>query len=245
MGRPYGLRRVYIVAMRALLRTVVVLLTLALTVLAASPGQADAGVTRAQKRLNALGCDAGPVDGRIGTWTRTGVIRFQSANRLPQSGSLTGATRARLYGDRQTRCDHRPVAGTATGRRIVISQTQNHVWLVRGDGSVLAQGDTIDNTRYLRPGTYVTGSQCGRAAKIRNNSDASGRLTLHNFTRFAPCGIGFHQIPQYKTTGAQIHADHLLGTDLKESHGCIRVSRAMSARIWDFATPGTRVVVVR
>ena len=63
--------------------------------------------------------------------------------------------------------------------------------------------------------------------------------------RFAPCGIGFHQVPQYRSSGAQIHSSHLLGTNLRESHGCVRVSRAMSQRIWDFARPGTKVVVVR
>ena len=93
-------------------------------------------------------------------------------------------------------------------------------------------------------GSYPAGPKCGRAAKIRDNSDASGRLRLQNFTRFAPCGVGFHRIPQYRSTGAQIHPDYLLGTDYKESHGCIRVSRAMSYRIWDFASPGTRVVVL-
>ena len=57
------------------------------------------------------------------------------------------------------------------------------------------------------------------------------------------CGIGFHQIPQYRSTLAQIHPDHLLGTDERESHGCIRVSRRMADRIWDFASTGTKVVV--
>ena len=127
----------------------------------------------------------------------------------------------------------------------MISQTQNYVWLVRSDGGVTAQGGIVDNPRYLGSGTYRSGAKCGRAAKIRNNSDASGRLRLHNFTRFAPCGIGFHQIPQYKTNGAQIHPDFLLGTNYKESHGCIRISRSMSDKIWRFATVGTKVVVLR
>ena len=231
--------------MRALRRTAVLVLTILATVSLAAPGQASDGTAKAQRRLNTLGCDAGPVDGRTGTWTRTGVLRFQAANRLPQSGSLTPATRSRLYGATPVRCTARPVPGDRGGRRIVVSQTQNWVWLVRADGRVAAQGGVVDNPRYLRPGTYTAGSKCGRSARIRDNSDASGRLRLHDFTRFAPCGIGFHQIPQYRTTGAQIHADFLLGTDYAESHGCVRVSRAMSQRIWDFATPGTKVLVLR
>ena len=231
--------------MRPLRRTAVVLLTIVATVLVASPGLASDGTAKAQRRLNALGCNAGPVDGRTGTWTRTAVVLFQAANRLAQSGSLTPVTRTRLYAAAPVRCTARPVPGHRTGRRIVISQTQNWVWLVRADGRVLAQGGVVDNPRYLRAGTYTAGAKCGRAARIRDNSDASGRLRLHSFTRFAACGIGFHQIPQYRSNGAQIHADFLLGTDFAESHGCIRVSRAMSHRIWDFAAAGTKVVVLR
>jgi lipoprotein-anchoring transpeptidase ErfK/SrfK len=126
----------------------------------------------------------------------------------------------------------------------VISQRQNYVWLVRAGGSVVAQGGIVDNPTYLRPGTYWSGSKCGRAARILDNTDASGRLRLHHFVRFAPCGIGFHQIPQYRGSLTQIHSAHLLGTNQRVSHGCIRVSRAMSDRIWDFAQVGTKVVVV-
>jgi hypothetical protein len=220
-----------------------VLLVLA-TVLLPAPGQASPGARADQRRLNALGCSAGPVDGRLGTWTRSALVRFQSANGLARTGTPTPATRKRMYAGRQVRCDRRPVPRGTTGRRIVISQGQNYVWLVRADGSVAAQGGVVDNPRYLRAGTYTAGPKCGRSGKIRDNSDASGRLRLQNFTRFAPCGMGFHRIPQYRSNGAQIHPDFLLGTDYKESHGCIRVSRAMSYRIWDFASPGTRVVVV-
>jgi lipoprotein-anchoring transpeptidase ErfK/SrfK len=37
----------------------------------------------------------------------------------------------------------------------------------------------------------------------------------------------------------------LLGTNYRESHGCIRVSRGMSDVIWNFAAVSTRVVIVR
>jgi lipoprotein-anchoring transpeptidase ErfK/SrfK len=229
--------------MHPLRRTAVVLLAVTATVLVVSPGYASEGVQKAQRRLNGLGCNAGPADGHAGTWTRTAVIRFQAANHLAQTGRLSARTRTRMYGDAPVHCDRRPVPGGSSGRRIVISQRQNYVWLVRADGSVVAQGGIVDNPHYLRPGTYAAGSKCGRAAKIRNNTDASGRLRLHDFTRFAPCGIGFHQVPQYRSTLAQIHPDHLLGTNERESHGCIRVSRRMADRVWDFASIGTKVVV--
>lgn len=210
-----------------------------------APAQAATVIERAQARLNALHCDAGPVDGRLGEWTRSGIIRFQSRHRLAQSGRLDRATTLRLYADRARRCDRRPVpSASGRGRRIVISQRQNWVWLVRADGSVVRQGGIVDHPGVLARGSYRHGSYCGRAARIRRNSSSGGTLRLDNFVRFAPCGIGFHRIPTYPGSGAQIHRDHLLGTNLRASHGCIRVSRAMSLKIWGFARIGTPVRVV-
>lgn len=224
---------------------VLVLLGSLLALVAGLAPTAAAGTfeERAQRRLNQLGCDAGPADGSIGPWTRSAIIRFQAANGLHQSGKLTQSTRARLYADRQVRCDRRPVVASGTGRRVVISQRQNYVWLVRADGTVAAQGGLVDNPGVLAPGSYTVGSKCGRPAKIRRNTDYGGSLWLHYFTRFAPCGVGFHQIPVRKSDGRQIHPDWMLGTNVQESSGCIRLSRRVAARLWDFAGVGTRVVV--
>lgn len=225
-------------------RTLVAFGTLLALVVGVAPAASAAAVEeRAQRRLNQLGCDAGPADGTIGPWTRSAIIRFQAANGLPQSGRLTKATRSRMYAGGQVRCDRRPVVASGTGRRVVISQRQNYVWLVRADGSVAAQGGLVDNPHVLSPGSYTVGSKCGRPAKIRMNSDYGGGLWLPYFTRFAPCGVGFHRIPVQKSDGRQIHPDWMLGTNFEESSGCIRLSRRVAARLWDFAGVGTRVVV--
>jgi peptidoglycan hydrolase-like protein with peptidoglycan-binding domain len=219
---------------------------LAALLLGPAPTSSAAGsafATRAQRALNRLGCDAGPADGSIGTHTRAAIVRFQAANHLGQDGHLTDPTRARLYADQQVRCDRRPVPRhSSAGRRIVISQRQNYVWLVRSGGGVAAQGPMVDNPSVLGTGSHRVSSYCGRSAKIRTNT--SGSLLLPYFTRFAPCGVGFHQVPLYRS-GAQIHPDWMLGTNLKESHGCIRLSRRMAAAVWDFGSVGTPVVVVR
>lgn len=223
-----------------------VLLVSALS-LAATPADAAGRpwVEKAQRALNHLGCRAGPADGDLDRWTRSAVIRFQSRHHLPQSGHLTRETRRRLYADDAMRCDRRPVPkGSGRGRRIVISQGQNWVWLVGPRGGVAAQGGIVDNPSVLHRGSHATGSYCGRAARIRKNSAIGNALWLDNFVRFAPCGIGFHRIPTYKSNGAQIHADWLLGTNLTASHGCIRLSRAMSLRVWRFTTRRTPVHVV-
>src|SRR4051812_31290822 len=104
------------------------LLALAALTLPATVGSAFAAagsptVKQAQARLNALRCNAGPADGKLGTWTRSALIRFQSRPGLAQSGSLNAATHARLFATTAQRCDVRPVpAGSGKGRRIVISQ---------------------------------------------------------------------------------------------------------------------------
>ncbi len=202
-------------------------------------------VKAAQTRLNGLGCTSGPADGKAGAMTQAATVRFQSANVLSQTGSLNSTTYARLMASTAKRCDVRAVPGrSGTGRRIVISQTQNWVWLVDARGKVVKQGGIIDNPTYLKAGTYTSGSKCGRAARVLRNTDG-GRLYLNHFVRFAPCGVGFHQIPTYKSNGQQIHADWLLGTNYRASHGCIRVSASMSVAIWSFAAGATRVVVMR
>lgn len=215
---------------------------------AAPAGAAEDWVARAQKRLNALGCHAGSPDGGLDTRTRSAVLRFQSRQGLEQTGRLDERTRHKLYAEGRWeagRCDRRPVpAASGKGRRIVISQRQNWVWLVGPRGRVVAQGGMVDNPRVLHRGAHATGSYCGRAARIARNSDYSGRLWLDQFVRFAPCGIGFHRIPRAKSSGHQIHADWLLGTNLARSHGCIRISRPLSRRVWDFTVHRTPVRVV-
>lgn len=226
-------------------RWLVVVLALVAMLASLSMPASAAGVDVAkwQRRLNELHCDAGPVDGKAGTWTRSAILRFQSRHGMIQTGAYGASTRNRLFATTAQRCDVRPVpARSGSGRRIVVSQKQNWVWLVAADNKVVAQGGIVDNPGELHRGSYRTGSYCGRAARVEKNT--SGSLWLDDFVRFAPCGFGFHRIPRYKSDGRQIHADHLLGTDLATSHGCIRLSAAMAHRIWTFTASGRTPVRV-
>jgi peptidoglycan hydrolase-like protein with peptidoglycan-binding domain len=217
----------------------------ALVYLPASADAADAWVVEAQRRLNALHCNAGPADGTVDPRTRSAVVRFQSRHGMAQTGRLSGPVRNRLHRGDARRCDLRPVPrGSGIGRRIVLSQAQNWVWLVGPKGGVVAQGGVIDLPSELSKGRHSTGSYCGRAARIKRNTTTSGRVWLHNFVRFAPCGIGFHRIPTYRSNGRQIHPDWYLGTNFARSHGCIRLSRAMSLRVWNFTVRRTTVRVI-
>ncbi|MGB0100152.1 MAG: L,D-transpeptidase family protein [Nocardioides sp.] len=231
--------------MRRLLSATVGLIVVALLTAQSPAVAAQDWAVKAQKRLNSLGCQAGPPNGEIGQRTRSAVVRFQSRATMKQDGHLTRATRKRLRADNAPRCDRRPVpAASGSGRRIVISQRQNWVWLVGHRGRSFAQGGMVDNPQVLSRGSYGVGSYCDRTARIRLNQSTGGTLWLDNFVRFAPCGIGFHRIPRYKSNGNQIHADWILGTDMATSHGCIRLSRELSGKVWRFTTRRTPVRVV-
>ena len=79
----------------------VLALVVALGAMTVPAHAAGSDVAKWQRRLNALHCDAGPVDGRIGTWTRSAIIRFQSRHGLAQTGSVQPGdqeTAVRLHG---------------------------------------------------------------------------------------------------------------------------------------------------
>ncbi|GAB6984963.1 L,D-transpeptidase family protein [Nocardioides pyridinolyticus] len=173
-------------------RIIPLLTALLLLATPAPAGAAQDGVVKAQKRLNELHCSAGAPNGELTARTRSAVVRFQSRAGMAQDAHLTDRTRRALYAEDAPRCDKRPVpAGSGHGRRIVISQHQNWVWLVDPRGRAVAQGGMVDNTR-----------------------------------------------------DHQIHADWILGTDMAQSHGCIRLSRALSLKVWNFTDRRTPVRVV-
>lgn len=129
-------------------------------------------------------------------------------------------------------------ADTGKGRRIVLSEEAQRVWLVREDGSVrrtyLVSGSVEDN---LDPGRYAVFSKSRWAVGV----DDSGVMEF--FVRFAHgqhAAIGFHTIPTKLGTALQSRAE--LGTP--QSHGCIRQARADAVSLWNFAPEGTPVVVI-
>lgn len=197
-----------------------------------------------QQRLNTLGCRAGAADGKVDPQLRSAVERFQTRHGLAGSGTFTIATRKKLRASTK-RCDVRPVpARSGTGRRIVISQRQNWVWIVGGTGKILAQGGMVD-AEWLDKGSYTTGSYCGRPARGNPRTNYKGTQWLYHFVRFAPCGVAFHRVPVSMRTGKQIHANWKLGTNQATSDGCIRLSASMARQVWTFTgKQRTRIRVV-
>ena len=129
-------------------------------------------------------------------------------------------------------------ARSGTGRRVVFSESRQHVWMIDGDGEIVrhypVSGSIYDN---LEPGTYDVFSRSRHAVGI----DDSG--TMEYFVRFTygtgGSAIGFHSIPV--DDGKPVQTIAQLGTPL--SHGCIRQKRADAIAMWEFADEGTKVVV--
>jgi len=230
---------------RAVLGSLAFLGALVLATSTFAPANASTWFRHTQWRLNNFGCDAGSTTGSPNDHTEAAIIRFQAANWLAQTGTLTDATKAKLLKTTAVHCDKRPVPSrSGTGRRLVISQKQNWIWLVREGGDIAAQGGMIDNPDIVSVGTYYSGSKCGRPAKILHNLSYDHKLTLDYFTRIIACGVGIHRVPKYVGTDTQIHPDWMLGTNMMTSHGCTRVSNETAKHIWYFADPGTKVVVI-
>lgn len=129
-------------------------------------------------------------------------------------------------------------AGAGKGRRIIFSEADQRVWLVRADDTVrrtyLVSGSLVDN---LDPGRYAVFSRSRWAVGV----DDSG--VMEYFVRFAhgeEAAIGFHTIPTKLGTALQTRAQ--LGSP--QSHGCIRQAKSDAISLWKFAPEGTRVVVI-
>lgn len=125
------------------------------------------------------------------------------------------------------------------GRRVVFSQSLQHVWLVGSSNQVLrsypVSGSLTDN---LHPGTYAVSDKRMNAIGVDN----SGTMTHFVVFTQGPTGaaIGFHDIPV--KDGKKIQSWKALGTP--QSHGCIRQTHKDAVRLWDFTNLGTTVVVI-
>ena len=123
------------------------------------------------------------------------------------------------------------------GKRIVFDMSEQRVWLVAGSGTVrrtyLVSGSLTDN---LRPGTYSVYSKSLHAWGIE---DSGTMQYMVRFAHGANAAIGFHDIPV--GDGEPVQTVAQLGTP--QSHGCIRQKESDAVALWNFAPPGTTVVV--
>lgn len=129
---------------------------------------------------------------------------------------------------------------SGNGRRIVFSNRQLRVWVVNGSGEVVRTFLVSGMRGQPKKGSYVVKNQ-----SVSSFSQELEGVKFRFMTRFAigrnGGNIGFHEIPTKNGIPLQTEAE--LGTFL--GSGCLRSSTADAKFIYDWAKPGTSVVVVR
>jgi len=132
-------------------------------------------------------------------------------------------------------------AGTGAGRRVVYCNSCQRVWLVEDDGG---WDVTIDS--YLVSGRqgWPAPGWYGVQRRLNPGYTENG-VRLDYFVGFAwgtSTDIGFHGIP-VAPNGQPLQSESELGQF--RSHGCVRQALRDAAIMWDFAQPGTPVLVLR
>lgn len=132
-------------------------------------------------------------------------------------------------------------ADSGSGERVVFDLTQQQVWLVEGDGSV-ARTYLVSGSRYdqLDPGSYEVFSASRHAVSWTGSETMEYMVRFH---RGRNANIGFHDIPVKSATGEEVQTLAELGTPL--SDGCIRQDHEDARALYEFASVGTTVVVLR
>ena len=130
-------------------------------------------------------------------------------------------------------------ANSGTGRRVVYDRSQQRVWAVEADGTVVKSHAGVGPParalrghvlRVLALDVHVLDRQPGR------------EVALHGPLRLRAQGgrIGFHEIPT--KFGVPLQSESQLGQPL--SGGCVRQSTPDAQWMWDWAQVGTKVVVL-
>jgi len=130
-------------------------------------------------------------------------------------------------------------ANSGTGRRVVYSRSQQRVWAVDSNGTVV-KTHYVSGRRYEPyAGTYSVYSR-----SMYTYSSDNPDIKFRYMVRFAygPQGgrIGFHEIPT--KFGVPLQSNSQLGQPL--SGGCVRQSTADAQWMWNWAGIGTKVVVL-
>lgn len=119
------------------------------------------------------------------------------------------------------------------------SISRQHVWVVGKDGQVIRDFPASGKRDRPLKGKYQVLSQ-----RIESFSLSDPTITFRYMTRFAEglsgVIIGFHEIP--RKNGVPVQSEKQLSTP--QGGGCVRLGTEGAKFIYDWAKPGTQVVVV-
>ena len=128
---------------------------------------------------------------------------------------------------------------SATGKRVVYSNSQQRVWWVDHNNVVVDSYLVSGKANTPSPGTYHVFSKSPTAWA---GHDGITMKHMIRFTYGSSLAIGFHSIPRY-SDGTPMQSEGQLGTH--QSDGCIRQSDDKAAALYDWAEIGTTVVVTK
>ncbi|MFF4586809.1 hypothetical protein [Streptomyces sp. NPDC001388] len=180
--------------------------------------------------VSSSACVAGLTAAALAT---VGVLAYQASANVPpglarpHAGASTAAKKA-------PRDRAHPTAlptGSGHGRRVVYSLDDNRVWLVGMAGNVERTFPVAPGRVDPPPGTYAVTSRSGTAT----GTDGTPVEHVVRFATVNDVTIGFSAA----VDGSRPAPDSTVPT------GGIRQSRADGDAMWDFATIGQRIVVIR
>jgi lipoprotein-anchoring transpeptidase ErfK/SrfK len=132
-------------------------------------------------------------------------------------------------------------ANTGSGKRIIYSNSGERVWLVDDNGQLVRAFLVSGKKGVPTPGNYKVMSQ----SRWTQSKFVTPVIHMEYMTRFAISPnkkntIGFHAIPSREGVPMQTPAQ--LGTF--QSGGCVRMLKDNAIFIFNWASPGTKVVVL-
>ncbi|MBW5481446.1 hypothetical protein [Streptomyces bambusae] len=168
-----------------------------------------------------------------------GFLAYQAsatAPAKPAAGTQAQQPAAPAAGPQQPAAPQDPAKAGAlpensgTGTRVVYSVSQKRVWLVGEEGRQPRSFTVMPSTVHPKPGTYAVSTRSGAVT-------GSDGVPIEHVVRFALADnvvIGFSA----RLDGA------VPAPDATKKTGGIRMTRADGDAMWNFATIGTKVVVV-
>ncbi|GAA5024252.1 L,D-transpeptidase [Actinopolymorpha pittospori] len=130
--------------------------------------------------------------------------------------------------------------GTGKGKRVVYALRDNHVWLVDAK-NIVKRSYPVSGTKFnqVSPGSY----DVIRKRRYTTSYHGTERMQyMVTFTFGKNAAIGFHDIPISIASGKPVQTPAQLGQSL--SDGCVRQAPVDAKALWEFAPPGTPVIVL-
>jgi len=165
-----------------------------------------------------------------------GFLAYQAQASVPPSlkgahGATASPTPAPTKAPRDQRHPAALPAGSGTGERVVNSVDDDRVWLVSASGRVENTFTVSPGSVDPLPGTYAVTSR----SKAVTGSDGAQIEHVVRFTVVDGVAIGFSSAID-GSTGSP---------DSTKKLGGIRETRKNGTAMWNFATVGVKVVVIR